>query len=148
EWAYASRPPEVLSGHQRNRDRPYGGQPGHSDRPVQEPRVKFTCFLVAPAAISKASSETSQMRSSVSFEPSTRGVIIFFSFAYCCLRNAFDFLFIARGENLRICGWQPTAIEGQSHIAPGIIYWRRLSRHPLSQPILLSVWRALQRDYS
>jgi hypothetical protein len=38
----------------------YADQPGHSDRPVQEPRVKLAPILVAPAATSRASSETSK----------------------------------------------------------------------------------------
>src|SRR4029078_10928564 len=34
------------------------GQPGHSERPVQAPRVKFAFSCAAPAAISSAASET------------------------------------------------------------------------------------------
>jgi hypothetical protein len=36
------------------------GQAGHSDKPVQEPRVKLAPTFVAPAAISSVSSETSK----------------------------------------------------------------------------------------
>ena len=38
------------------------GQPGHSDRPVQAPRVKFAFSFVVPAAISSAASDTSKAR--------------------------------------------------------------------------------------
>ena len=40
------------------------------------------------------------MRRSDSFEVAARGVIIFFSFVSCRLRNAFGFLFIARSETI------------------------------------------------
>jgi hypothetical protein len=39
-------------------------QPGHSERPVQAPRVKLPCSFDAPPAISNASSETSMSISS------------------------------------------------------------------------------------
>jgi hypothetical protein len=61
--------------------------------------VKAAAVSLLPA-VSSASSETSQMRRSDSFEVAASGVTISFSFASCRLRNAFGFLFIARSETI------------------------------------------------
>src|SRR5262249_3865368 len=53
------RPPQ--SGLSKNALRcTYASQPGHSDRPVQDPRVKLARTFVVPAATSSASSKTSE----------------------------------------------------------------------------------------
>ena len=56
-------------------------QPGHSDRPVQEPRVKLAWTFAAPAATSSTSSETSKKSiSSCAFSAMSDITFILFSF--------------------------------------------------------------------
>src|SRR5262245_59672719 len=50
------------SGHQKDRLAAVTGQPGHTDRPVQFPKVKLAFSFAVPAAISSTSSGTSKFR--------------------------------------------------------------------------------------
>ena len=70
------------------------GQPGHSDRPVQAPRVKFAFSFVVPAAISSAASDTSKARISLSVfsSPIVMLIIAFIPFVYGWLLRLFTAL--------------------------------------------------------
>src|SRR5262245_40062144 len=67
---------------QKDRLAAVSNQPGHSDSPVQEPRVKLAWTFAAPAATSSPSSETSKKSiSSCAF--SAMSDITFILFVFC-----------------------------------------------------------------
>src|SRR5262245_17956769 len=67
---------------QKDRLAAVSNQPGHSDRPVQEPRVKLAWTFAASAASSSTSSETSKKSiSSCAF--SEMSDITFILFLFC-----------------------------------------------------------------